>query len=370
MKTFLRYIASRCFSLLVALALVLAASGARAQAFSQPELEQMLAPVALYPDALLSQILEAATHPAELIEAAHWAETHPGLAGEEAVQAAEGERWDSSVRALVAFPQVLAQMRENLQWAQALGDAFVVQQVDVLDTVQRLRRRAQAAGNLRPDDRIRVIESGTDLLLQPFDPQAVYVPYYDPLLVYGAWWWPNQPPVYLRPPPRYNARPAYAGLVYRMPPVIVPARIFVRAIEWRHTAAGRPAHADSSLTKRPADARRNPLFRTPLPSERHTAQAHELPPPRPVNVNRSEAGARRETPREAQSPKAIPRVAGVHPAETAARERPSARPVARHEPAAPRIQQVRPPRAEIRHPEPAVGQQPGARTESRWKMRP
>src|SRR5450759_340250 len=138
--------------LALTLALVIAHGVARAQdrpLTPQPQLDQMLAPIALYPDALLSQILMAATYPLEVVEAARWSRSHPNFAGDDAVRAAERENWDPSVISLLAFPQVLARMDENLEWTQALGDAFLDQESQVMDTVQDLRRRAQAAGNLR-----------------------------------------------------------------------------------------------------------------------------------------------------------------------------------------------------------------------------
>lgn len=240
MKTFSANLFSRLCALLAAIALALAQGSAQAQsasAFSQQELDQMLAPVALYPDALLSQILMAATYPLEVLEAARWARDHPDLSGDDAVRAAEGEDWDPSVKSLIAFPQVLARMAENLQWTQALGDAFLEQQPQVIDTVQALRRRAQSAGNLRPDDRMRVIESGPGLMLEPYNPEVVYVPYYDPLVVYGSWWWPAYPPVYLRPWAGYYARPAYAGGLYWGTPVAVSPGFFFGAIDWRQRQA-------------------------------------------------------------------------------------------------------------------------------------
>lgn len=235
MKTFFRNMSSGLFALLAAFALALAQSGAQAQpgySFSQRELDQMLAPIALYPDALLSQILMASTYPLEVIEAARWANARPGVSGDAAVRAAETEDWDPSVKSLVAFPEVLARMGENPQWTQSLGGAFLDQQSQVMDTVQALRRRAQAAGNLRSDDRVSVIESGPSLLLQPFDPQVVYLPYYDPLVVYGSWWWPAYPPVYWRPWAGYFARPGYARGYYWGPPIGVSVGFFFGAIDW------------------------------------------------------------------------------------------------------------------------------------------
>ncbi|HEX7417303.1 MAG TPA: DUF3300 domain-containing protein [Steroidobacteraceae bacterium] len=235
MKTFSGNRVSRLFALLAALALALAQGGAFAQpayVFSQQELDQMLAPIALYPDALLSQILMASTYPLEVVEAARWSRARPGLSGDDAVRAAEGENWDPSVKSLVAFPQVLERMDENLPWTQALGDAFLDQQAQVMDTVQALRRRAEAAGNLRSDDRLRVLDSGSGLMLELLNPQVVYVPYYDPLVVYGSWWWPAYPPVYWQPWPGYYAQPGYARGFYWGPPVGISAGFFFGAFDW------------------------------------------------------------------------------------------------------------------------------------------
>ncbi len=145
MKTLFRNMTSGLLALLAAFALAFAQGGAQAQpvsSYSQQNLDQMLAPIALYPDALLSQILMAATYPLEVVEAARWSKARPGLAGDDSVRAAETEDWDPSVKSLLAFPQVLARMDENLQWTQLLGDAFLDQQSQVLDTVQSLRRKA------------------------------------------------------------------------------------------------------------------------------------------------------------------------------------------------------------------------------------
>ncbi len=233
----LQIFASGLIALLAVLALVTAPSAAQAQpasAYSQQELEQMLAPVALYPDALLSQILMASTYPLEVIEAARWSAARPGLAGDDAVRAAAGEDndWDPSVMSLVAFPQVLARMRENLQWTQSLGDAFLGQQAQVMDTVQALRRRAQAAGNLFSDDRVRVLDNGQELTLAAPDSGFIYIPWYDPQLVYGTWWWPAYPPVHWRPWPGYYARRGHASAVYWGAPVGIAAGFFSGAFDW------------------------------------------------------------------------------------------------------------------------------------------
>jgi len=175
------------------------------RAYAQPELDQMLAPIALYPDALLSQVLMAATYPDEVNEAARWSRANPGLQGDDAVRAVQNEDWDPSVKSLVAFPQILQRMGEMPDWARSLGDAFLLQEPQVMDTVQQLRRRAQAAGNLQSNEQMYVQQQGQAIVLQPALPQYVYVPYYDPLVVYGPWWWPAYRPVYWAPWPRQSA---------------------------------------------------------------------------------------------------------------------------------------------------------------------
>ena len=171
--------------------------------FSQAELDQMLAPVALYPDQLLSQLLMAATYPLEVVQAARWSREHPGLQGQEAVRAVDDKAWDPSVKSLVAFPNLLAQMDADLEWTERLGDAFLAQQQQVMDTIQDLRERAYAAGNLRSGEQVRVIREREVIYVRPAYPDIVYVPYYDPFTVYGSWWWPQYRPVYWAPWPGY-----------------------------------------------------------------------------------------------------------------------------------------------------------------------
>jgi hypothetical protein len=169
--------------------------------FTQQELDQMLAPIALYPDSLLSQILMAATYPLEVVEAARWSKANPNLKGDQAVQAVAQNAWDPSVKSLVAFPQILMMMDEKLTWMERLGDAFLTQQLLVLDTVQHLRQSASAAGNLSSNDQIRVDQQGQSIVIEPANPQVVYVPYYNPMVMYGPWWWPAYQPVYWDPWP-------------------------------------------------------------------------------------------------------------------------------------------------------------------------
>ena len=148
--------------------------------FTQQELDQMLAPLALYPDSLLSQILMASTYPLEIIEAARWVKAHPTLQGDQAVKATNQYNWEPSVKSLVAFPNVLAMMDEKLDWTERLGDAFLSQQPEVMDTVQNLRQRASANGTLQSTDQVRIDHEEQNISITSPDPQVVYVPYYDP----------------------------------------------------------------------------------------------------------------------------------------------------------------------------------------------
>jgi Protein of unknown function (DUF3300) len=182
----------------------------RDAAATQQELDQMLAPIALYPDSLLSQILMASTYPLEVVEAARWSKANPGLQGKEAVDAVGERDWDASVKSLAAFPQVLAMMDQHLEWTARLGDVFIAQEPQVMETVQNLRRKAYDAGNLRSTEQARVSLQGDALAIEPASPEVVYVPYYDPRVAYGSWWWPAYPPVYWAPWPGYYAYPGYA----------------------------------------------------------------------------------------------------------------------------------------------------------------
>jgi hypothetical protein len=168
--------------------------------FKPEELDQMLAPIALYPDSLLSQVLIAAGYPLEIVEAARWSKANPAVKGEAAVTAVKDKDWDASVKSLVAFPSVLSQMNEHLDWTQKLGDAMISQQQDVADSIQRLRAEAAAAGNLKstPQQTVRTQGAGDNIeyIVTPADPQVVYVPSYNPSWAYGPWPYPAYPPAY------------------------------------------------------------------------------------------------------------------------------------------------------------------------------
>ncbi len=171
-----------------------------APAFKQEELDQLLAPIALYPDSLVSQILMASTYPLEIVQADRWATQNKGLTGDALTAALEKQSWDPSVKSLVNFPQVLSMMSEKLDWTQKLGDAFIEQQKQVLDTVQGLRAKAQATGNLKTTTEQRVIVEEKIIKIEPASPQVIYVPTYNPTVVYGPWPYPAYPPYYYYPP--------------------------------------------------------------------------------------------------------------------------------------------------------------------------
>jgi hypothetical protein len=172
------------------------------KAFKQEELDQLLAPVALYPDDLLTQILMASTYPLEVVQAERWAKQNKSLKGDALKAALDKQPWDASVKALVPFPDVITMMSEKLEWTQKLGDAFLAQQKDVMDTVQKLRKKAAEAGNLKSSKEQEVKKEGDIIIVQAADPQVVYVPAYNPTVVYGTWWYPAYPPypVYAYPP--------------------------------------------------------------------------------------------------------------------------------------------------------------------------
>ncbi len=179
-------------------------------AYSQQQIDQMTAPIALYPDQLVAQILMAATYPLEIVEANRWLKKpeNAQLHGDPLAQALMQKPWDPSVKSLVNFPQVLTMMDAQLPWTEQLGDAFLAQQAAVMDSVQRLRQQAQTAGNLASNQQETVSDQDNSIIIQPANPQVVYVPYYNPTLVYGTWPYPDYEPYYF---PQPNGL-FYAGL--------------------------------------------------------------------------------------------------------------------------------------------------------------
>jgi hypothetical protein len=272
MSTMKRWIA---LFLIAGLALWQLSAQAQPRPYSQAELDALLAPVALYPDSVLSDVLVAATYPDEVREAAAWSRANPHLAGEAAVQAADALPWHPSVKALLAFPDLLARMDESPQWTADLGMAFREQEPYVMDTVQALRRRAQASGALQSNSQYSVQQDEGGIAVYPVQPQVVYVPYYDPYVVYGPWWWPAYRPVYWRP---WHARPAVFGHTH----------VVVKHVDWHrrhvvrhgvHPHRAAPRHEPQRFVR---DSRRDahrPIHR-PAP-----IQHHARPAPRPIVGN-------------------------------------------------------------------------------------
>jgi hypothetical protein len=149
------------------------------------QLQQLVAPIALYPDALVAQILAGATYPDQVVEADRWIQQNPNLKGEQLGQEVDKQPWDPSIKALAEFPSVLGNMDKNLSWTSSLGDAYVNQPQDVMSAVQVMRQRAEKAGNLETTSQENVSQQGQTIVIEPSDPQIVYVPAYDPWLVYG-----------------------------------------------------------------------------------------------------------------------------------------------------------------------------------------
>jgi hypothetical protein len=204
----------------------IAQGSASASLFKPEEIEQLVAPIALYPDSLLAQVLMASTYPLEIVSAARWVKANPKLKDQALEDALQTQSWDPSVKSLTVFPEVLTMLNEKLDWTQKLGDAFLAQQTDVMNAIQRLRSKAQAQGNLKTTPEQKVIvepvavsqttpgpevvveqpaaSQTTIIRIEPANPQVVYVPTYNPMVVYGAWPYPAYPP-YAYYPPGYVA---------------------------------------------------------------------------------------------------------------------------------------------------------------------
>ena len=181
-----------------------AAAPSTTKSFSQEELDQLLAPIALYPDALLAQVLMASTYPLEIVSAERWVKANPSLKGKPLEDALQSQPWDPAVKSLAVFPQVLAMMSEKLDWTQKLGDAFLAQQQEVMATAQTLRAKAVAQGTLKDTKEQKITTEAqnntTIIKIEPVNPEVVYVPTYNPTVVYGAWPYPAYPPYYWYPP--------------------------------------------------------------------------------------------------------------------------------------------------------------------------
>ena len=195
---------------LIGAVLIINIAQAQPRVYHQGELDAMLAPIALQPDSVISQVLIAATRPHEVAAAARWVRANPHLRGDDALRAIQHEPWDPVVKSLVAFPDLLVRMEESPQWLYDLGEAYRWQQPHVTQTVQSLRQRAQAAGYLGSNDEQAVYQDAGAIVVAPRT-EYVYVRYYDPYVVYGPWWWPHYRPVYWRP---WAPRPVFVTNTY------------------------------------------------------------------------------------------------------------------------------------------------------------
>lgn len=197
--------------------------------FSQQQLDSLLAPIALYPDSLLSHILIASTYPLEVVEAERWSRNNTRLQGEDAVKAVENQNWDPSIKALVAFPDVLKRMSEDLDWTQQLGDAFLEDEGRVMDSIQNLRDKAYASGHLKDTDHVKVVREERVIMIEPAVERVVYVPVYDTRVVYGPWWWNDYPPVYWH---RYSHQVYFSGSFYWGPRVYIGPSFHFSSCHW------------------------------------------------------------------------------------------------------------------------------------------
>jgi hypothetical protein len=228
--TLSRLIMAALLCLLPLGALAQTPAAAPSQALLKPaELDQLVAPIALYPDPLLSEVLIASTYPLEVVQADRWAKSNSSLKGEALTAALAKQGWDDSVKALAQVPNVLTMMADQLDWTQKLGDAVLAQQPELMDAIQRLRGRAQANGKLQSTKELTVTVTSAApaqggggqaqegqapaqyIVIEPTSPTEMYVPYYDPAVVYGAWPYPDYSPYYFPPPPGYYAAGAIAA---------------------------------------------------------------------------------------------------------------------------------------------------------------
>jgi hypothetical protein len=194
------------------------ASAPSQQLLTAGQLDALVAPIALYPDALLSEILMASTYPLEVVEADRWANANKTLQGDALKAAIDQQNWDDSIKSLAATPDVLDMMSNKLDWTQQLGDAVLAQQPDVMDAIQRLRVKAQANNKLQSTSQQTVTTQSAGgqqyIYIAPTDPDEIYVPYYDPSVVYGDWPYPDYPPYYWPPPAYIGVGILATGLVF------------------------------------------------------------------------------------------------------------------------------------------------------------
>jgi hypothetical protein len=200
--------------------------------FSEAELAQMLAPIALYPDSLLTHILIASTYPIEIVEAHRWLKKNEGLSTEQAAQSVKDFNWDASVKALVPFSRILSRLSEDLTWTQQIGDAFLQDESRLLNSIQELRRQAELAGNLDKMENMDVSYEESNIVIEPVERETVYVPYYDTRMVYGNWHWASYPPVYWKP--RHSIYVSHYNPFYWHSGINISFNYFFSAFHWHN----------------------------------------------------------------------------------------------------------------------------------------
>ena len=294
--------------LLVGLVIALGALHAQARVYNQGELDALLAPIALYPDPLLNNILDAVRYPDDVMAAGDWSRANPGLQGDAALQAVESAPWAPSVKSLVAYPDVLARLVESPQWLADLGDAYATHGPYIQSTIQQLRERAQSSGYLQSDANQNVYQQAGQIYVQPVYPTVVYVPYYNPFVVYGSWWWPAYRPWAFRPfhprpvvvtrvvrPVHYTVRPYHAiPEARRMPIVGSPPRLGHPQVQSAPAVTPRAEWRRGPVAQRAPVVQRAPLMQH-APLAQHAPVARSMPAPqvrmseRPVGAGHSGA---------------------------------------------------------------------------------
>ncbi len=362
--------------------------GAVAALYSPPQLDQMLAPIALYPDPLLTEILTAATYPLEVVDAARWRQypQNAALMDGALASAVEAQDWDPSVKSLAAFPQVLAMMNQHLDWTQAIGNAFLAQQGDVMDSIQRLRHDALAAGTLVSSPYATVVPDGPYIEIEPANPELLYVPVYNPAAVYGAWPYPTYQPYYFGPPPGLSANFAVGALGFSLGIGLVdvlwnwgdwdwrdhnvhidrnrfarlePNRAPPPAATWQHDPAHRRGVPYRDAQSRAAYQR--PVAATPPETRQqfrfYPQQTAPAPQQRAVGAPQGRGAQRPEAQRPGQQPPQQPQAPRQAPQGAAAPQERRAAPQPQAQPQAQRT----PPPAVVRPPlAPAQAQRPTA----------
>lgn len=240
------------------------------------QLDALTAPIALYSDPLIAQILTAATYPLELVEASRWLDdpSNASLRGDALDDALQQQSWDVSVKSLVPFPDLVRMMNTNLQWTEQIGDAFLAQDKDVMDSIQRLRQRAKAAGTLASSPQQIVGSEGDDVTIEPASPTVVYVPYYDPNVVYGPWPWPDYPPFYF-PVPGIYAGP---GIVFGVGLEVIAPLWGGYYWDWPHRGLFIPERSPRTSPLRPGRWQHDPDHRRGVPYHDAATAARFLGP--------------------------------------------------------------------------------------------